>query len=288
MGHVMNTFKSAIKRFVRKTPALEAIAYLAHNNLLYRWVNFSGDGDFSIDRESIDQRCRELAAQYTSICPVPLAGKTVLEIGTGRSTLTAHYFASMTGAARVYTYDSFEQVYYHIDKEVIERRFPDAGKVTYLHGPDGLAKIDGPVDFIFSNAVLEHAWNTRELADEMERLSGPGTVLCHAIDFRSHNRFDSLGPLYFHTFSEKFWHMMASRTGMPNRLLISDYRNLFRERGFSFEVIESTQFTEEEVNRALSTYLKGKFPPDAKKDLGVATILVRCQKTSGETTAQDK
>jgi len=275
-----NTFKSSLKRFVRKIPALEAIAYLAHNNLLYRWVNFSGDGDFSIDPESINERCRELAELYTGICPVPLTGKTALEIGTGRSTLTAHHFASMTGASRVYTYDFFEQVYYHIDKRVIERAFPDTGKITYIHGPGGLASIHGPVDFIFSNAVLEHAWNVRELADEMERLSGPDTVLCHAIDFRSHKRFDALGPLYFHVFPEGLWRMMASRTGLPNRLLMSDYRDIFQERGFNFEVLHTSRFAEEEINRALSTYLKGKFPKEAEDDLGVATTLVRCRRVS--------
>lgn len=275
-----NKLKTAIKRFVRKAPALEAIAYLAHNNLFYRWINFSGDGDFSIDPESINERCRELAELYTGICPVPLTGKTAVEIGTGRSTLTAHHFASMTGAARVYTYDFFEQVYYHIDKEIIERSFPDAGKVTYLHGPGSLASIKGPVDFIFSNAVLEHAWNIRELVDEIHRLSGPETVSCHAIDFRNHGRFDSLGPLYFHSFPESFWRLMASRAGQPNRLLMSDYRDLFKERGFSFEVISSVLFPEEEVDRALSTYLKGKFPKEAEEDLGIATTLVRCRRVS--------
>jgi len=283
-----DTFKSALKRFVRKIPALEAIVYLAHNNLLYRWFNFSGDGDFSIDPESIDQRCRELAELYTGICPVPLTGKIALEIGTGRSTLTAHHFASMTGAARVYTYDFFEQVYYNMDKEIIGRSFLDTGRVRYLHGPGGLASIDGPVDFIFSNAVLEHTWNIIELADEIERLSGPDTVLCHAIDFRSHKRFDALGPLYFHAFSDRFWRMMASRTGLPNRLLMSDYRDIFRERGFSFEILHCSRFAEDEINEALSTYLKGKFPQGAEEDLGIATILVRCRRVSGKTKVADK
>jgi 2-polyprenyl-3-methyl-5-hydroxy-6-metoxy-1,4-benzoquinol methylase len=250
--------KQFIKNAARKHPAIEMTACFLQNNLLYRWVNFSGDGTFEENPEAISERCRTNALKYISRFPGDLAGKRILEIGTGRSTLTAYHLAALSGATHVYTNDAFEQVFYDLDRVIIGRDLPHVDNVTYAHGHDALESLEKPMDYIVSNAVLEHVWNLPTLLAQLRRLSHQDTFMCHQIDLRNHNKFDSLGPLYFHSFSNGIWRFMASRVGHPNRLFPDDYRHIFNEAGFSFNITESTFHDEAAVDRALATYLRGR------------------------------
>lgn len=266
--------KQFIKDTARKHPVFEILAYLIQNNLLYRWVNFSGDGTFEESPDAISKRCRDLAQKYISSFLGDLAGKKVLEIGTGRSTLTAYHLAALSGAAQVYTFDTYEQVFYDIDRKIIERDFPDVHNVTYVHGHAALDGIEGPMDYIFSNAVFEHVWNLAGLLAQLRQLSHRDTFMCHQIDLRNHNKFDSLGPFYFHSFSDGMWQLMASRVGHPNRLLPEDYRRIFNEAGFTFEVVECMLHDEAELEKALATYLKRRSGSLNRDDLICRSLVV--------------
>jgi SAM-dependent methyltransferase len=109
---------------------------------------------------------------------------------------------------------------------------------TYLTG--GLTSLqtvpDETIDFMFSNAVLEHV-RLSEFAktiSEMRRVLKPNGVASHQIDFRDHLQ-NGLNNLRFR---ERIWEseFMASSGFYTNRLNWPTMEKLFRDARFSVEL----------------------------------------------------
>ncbi len=163
-----------------------------------------------------------------------LAGKAVLELGPGNGLLTGK-FAAELGASKTWL----------IDAAAIAEpaSFPNT---EYLS--NGLASLrtvpTASVDFLFSNAVLEHI-RLKELPDtiaEMKRVLKPSGVASHQIDFRDHLG----GALNNLRFSEDTWEsdFMAKSGFYTNRVPWSQMAELFRENGFASEVIKHNSWPE--------------------------------------------
>ncbi len=186
-----------------------------------------------------------------------LCGRTVLELGPGNSALTS-LFAASFGATRIWLVDTeqlaskdvslFGQAE-HILSE-LNLPVPGAGTAPSMDAAlkllnaacltEGLASLqtipDGEVDFLFSNAVLEHVRlaDFAKTANEMRRVLKPKGVASHQIDFRDHLQ-DGLNNLRF---PERIWesNFMARSGFYTNRLAWPTMKELFEEAGFSVEL----------------------------------------------------
>jgi len=186
-----------------------------------------------------------------------LCGRTVLELGPGNSALSS-LFAASFGATRIWLVDTeplaskdvtlFGQAE-HILSE-LNLPVPGAGTapsidaalklLNAIYLTEGLTSLqtipDGEVDFLFSNAVLEHirlADFTRT-ANEMRRVLRPNGVASHVIDFRDHLQ-NGLNNLRF---PERIWesNFMASSGFYTNRLTWPAMKKLFEEANFYVEL----------------------------------------------------
>ena len=137
-----------------------------------------------------------------------LSNKTVLEIGPGNGLFTGKY-ANELGATKTWLIDS-EPI---ADVEL----FPNTVYLT--EGLRSFRQIpDASVDFLFSNAVLEHI-RLKEflpLVMEMKRVLKPNGIGSHQIDFRDHLQY-ALNNLRF---SERIWEsdFMAKSGFYTNRI----------------------------------------------------------------------
>jgi ubiquinone/menaquinone biosynthesis C-methylase UbiE len=137
-----------------------------------------------------------------------LANKTILEIGPGNGLITGKY-ANELGAAKTWL----------IDSEPIAEVEPFPNTIYLTEGLKSFREVpDASVDFLFSNAVLEHI-RLREFAPlvmEMKRVLKPEGTGSHQIDFRDHLQY-ALNNLRF---SERIWEseFMAKSGFYTNRI----------------------------------------------------------------------
>lgn len=185
-----------------------------------------------------------------------LQGCTVLELGPGNSLLTA-LFARSFGATRALLVDSERlatedlSIFAQAEQILSELRRPvsEAGSglslnavldrlnATYL--TDGLASLqsipDGEVDFLFSNAVLEHIRLSEfaALVKETRRVLKPDGAASHVIDYRDHLQ-NGLNHLRF---SERLWEskFMAGSGFYTNRITWPEMKSIFETVGFHVE-----------------------------------------------------
>lgn len=192
-----------------------------------------------------------------------LAGRTVLELGPGNSALTA-LFARAYGAQRTWLVDAEDLASQEIglfaraEELLRERGLPVPGVGTaasmnaalqqlgaeYLTaGTASLQGIaDGQVDFLFSNAVLEHVRLAEFalVAREMHRVLKPDGVASHQIDFRDHLQ-EGLNNLRF---SQTIWesNLMAGSGFYTNRLPWPAMNQIFQDSGLSVEILATQRW----------------------------------------------
>ncbi|HKU65855.1 MAG TPA: class I SAM-dependent methyltransferase [Rhizomicrobium sp.] len=183
-------------------------------------------------------------------------GYTVLELGPGDSMLTA-LFARACGAARSILVDQSPlatdalNVFSAAEALLAREGLPVSGVAQLKTVPevlrrlncaylvDGLQSLkslpDASVDFVFSNAVIEHVRKSifAETARELYRIMAPNGVASHWIDYRDHLT-EGLNNLRF---SEKVWEsdFMAQSGFYTNRLNAAEIRALFEQAGFDVE-----------------------------------------------------
>jgi SAM-dependent methyltransferase len=186
---------------------------------------------------------------------------TVLELGPGDSMLTA-LFARSAGAGRSILVDQTSLAALQMDlfaraEAMLDRKGLPVPGVTgassvaealsrlncsYLvNGLESLRALpDASVDFIFSNAVVEHIRKRDFLktARELYRVMKPDGVASHWIDYRDHLDM-KLNNLRF---SEAVWEseFMVNSGFYTNRIPEFAIRELFEKAGFVVEVRATT------------------------------------------------
>ena len=189
----------------------------------------------------------------------------LLEVGPGDSIGSA-LLASAIGASRTYLVDvgAFASTDVNLYRRMA-RYLSDAGydvpdisravsfddllqasSATYLtEGVESLASIPaGSIDFAWSNSVLQHVQrgDIVHLAGELRRVLKETGVSSHTIDFR-----DMLGGELNHLrFPPTLWESRwVKRSGAyTNRLRCSEILGIFRDAGFSVQIVRQKRWSE--------------------------------------------
>jgi SAM-dependent methyltransferase len=185
-------------------------------------------------------------------------GYTVLEIGPGDS-IASGLLTALHGGARTFLVDKADDVsrdmavYRNMlavfrergfDTRHLEdcRDFEDlcrrSGTVYLTDGIASLRSIPArSVDFIFSNAVLEHVPRPdfASLIAETKRLLGSEGICSHGVDLRDHLA-EGLNNLRF---SDRMWEspLMARSGFYTNRIRYREMLGIFAEAGFHVNVV---------------------------------------------------
>jgi SAM-dependent methyltransferase len=252
---ITENLKSRVPWFV-KIPAKIVLSRLPIKDERWQKMNIfrAGTMDSPESAFSIFKRHYEESGLAT------LRDCAVLELGPGNGLLTALYARSF-GAARTWLLDAEPlasldvALFAKAEQMLSELNLPVPGvgrassmdialrqlNATYL--TEGLASLltvpDKAIDFMFSNAVLEHVRLAEfaKTAREMRRVLKLNGAAVHSIDFKDHLQY-ALNNLRF---PEQIWESdFISRSGFyTNRLTWPAMEKIFREAGFSIELRSS-------------------------------------------------
>jgi len=81
-------------------------------------------------------------------------------------------------------------------------------------------------DVVLSRAVLEHVGDLHTGWRNMAACLRPGGEMWHKVDFRCHNLFGAIHPLYFLTVPDGLWNLISRPDPTLNRLRLPTYRDL--------------------------------------------------------------
>ncbi|RRS04344.1 class I SAM-dependent methyltransferase [Aquabacterium soli] len=179
---------------------------------------------------------------------VQLQGARILEMGPGDGVATALIAASHRASAVLVDVGDFvahdlapykklnRQLSSHVDLEgctdLADLMSRCHGSQYLTHGLASLKTIPtASIDFLFSNAVLEHV-DKDEFADhvvELKRILKPGALMSHEIDFRDHLG----GGKNNMRFSSATWNSRLFRSAgfYTNRIACSDMVGMFLREG---------------------------------------------------------
>jgi len=187
------------------------------------------------------------------------APAVVLELGPGRMVARAPAYAAL-GAQKIWFVDVEDDApaevsaYARVARLAADRGWaaPDLSAAAdreaalaacgarFLVGPEALAAIPaGSVDLILSDVALEHVRLAAlpGLVAELRRISAPGALGRHAVDFHDHVG----GALNTLRFSPGFWESdWVARSGLyVNRMGLGAMQAAFAEAGFATEVTDA-------------------------------------------------
>jgi SAM-dependent methyltransferase len=249
---ITENLKARIPWFL-KIPAKVALSRLPIRDMQWQKLNIFRAGTMDSPESAFDIFKGHLEESRLTT----LKGCIVLELGPGNGLLTALYARSF-GAERTWLIDAGRlaspdvALFAKAEQLLLKCGLPVPGvgrtcsmdialgqlNTTYL--TEGLASLqtvpDETIDFMFSNAVLEHV-RLSEFAKtvrEMRRMLKPSGVASHRIDFRDHLQ-NGLNNLRFR---EQVWEseFMARSGFYTNRLNWPAMEKLFQQAGFSVEV----------------------------------------------------
>lgn len=253
--HSIEILKRATPWFV-KIPGKIVLSRLPITRKQWQYINLFRAGAMDVPAQAYSIFKKHFdATGFTS-----LHDRTVLELGPGNSALTA-LFARSWGASQTWLVDAEElstsetALFGRAEQLLAEiglpvpgvGNLPSAGDVltslnaVYLtKGLESLSYIpDARVDFLFSNAVLEHVRlaHFASTAREMRRVLSSRGIASHQVDFKDHLQ----GGLNNLRFPERIWEseFMARSGFYTNRIPWPTMNRLFQEAGFSVEVRSS-------------------------------------------------
>lgn len=252
------------------------------------------DVDYAIRiaREYVELILRELGRNASA--SMPLADLDLLELGPGRhfgTPLVLHAFGARVAVLDKYLAD-WDEVYhprfYRFMREALAERLPDRDwsavdriiaatdhlpeivaqdRTDLAHPPSGYA--EASFDVIVSNAVLEHVGDVPQTAAEMARLTRPGGINIHQVDFRDHRDFEH--PLEFLTMAGDAYQKLFDETmnGNGNRVRPEDMGNDFRSVGFDVLRFDANIWAEPEHIEAVRPRLQSQFAALSNETLAV-------------------
>lgn len=271
LGRKNRSISNLLKRWARRSKAA-IVLFKIYDNSRLRGQFASGSIETSFGSTHIEKNIAESLTYiehqfneyvtYSALAPGELAGKRVLELGSGDSLGVALRFLA-AGVSSVVCLDKFyakrdsfhqTEIYKALRKTLPEeqkRRFDSAidfergsqingQKLKSLHGvtieevSEDLERNYHSFDLIVSCAVLEEIYDPEPAFLAMDRLLAPGGYLLHKIDLGDYGIFRDQGmhPLTFLTIAEPIYRLMASDSALPNRKRIGYYREKIKSLGY--------------------------------------------------------
>jgi SAM-dependent methyltransferase len=184
----------------------------------------------------IDRYRNLLDSQHRSI-----HGKTVLEVGSGRTNGVCYGIATL-GAAKVYALEPFVAIDPHADARFLAGKESTSACVQRINSFDALN--DRSVDLIVSNSVLEHVSDLDKFFADCRRVLTSGGVMIHIVDYRDH--FFKY-PYAFLIYSKKTWNSWLNPGDLP-RWRLNDHLVSAERAGFRAIVVEQESLNEEFEN----------------------------------------
>jgi SAM-dependent methyltransferase len=247
---VSEPIKRALRRFPRLYAGVQYLklrlrrrSFTTHNLIRREARAIATDLDYALDYA---RTLIGLMEQHG----IPVAGARVLELGPGPNLAPQLILASL--GAEVIVADPYLPAWdpeYHpaLYRGLTERwSGPTAalaaavakgshdGLVTAVAEPaEKLASIEsGSIDFLFSNAVLEHIVDIGEVSAETARVTRTGGIASHSIDLRDHRDFER--PLEHLMHGERFFRALVRVIGFEigNRLRSIEFWAHFENSGW--------------------------------------------------------
>jgi SAM-dependent methyltransferase len=243
--------KKIMKDLVRRNKYLEIVAYIFQNNKL---MNSSGEGGFSKNIDEMYEHFISISEKYVQNYSDSLKGKIVLEIGTGVTKVTMLYLIKMYDIKKAYCYDRFNCL--DSNDEIMIKKYnleKYLNKLEYITGTNDkiIENIEaGSIDYVVSNAVLEHVDNLSLLFKMLNEVLKSNGKMFHSVDLKCHNKFKKYGELYFHTFNNTLYNLMGDRIGQPNRKLVVDYLDIFEKECLNCKLNIKASFTNDTLQKA--------------------------------------
>lgn len=141
---------------------------------------------------------------------------------------------------------------------------------------------DASFDAIVSNAVLEHIGDTAAMAGELARLTRPGGVGVHQVDFRDHRAQDR--PLTFLTIPEESaaQTFLTSRNSQGNRVRPHELASDFAAAGFVVESVEPNMFASPEHLAEVRAHLIDRFAAMSDEQLMIVSARFFVRRSGAE------
>jgi len=226
-----------------------------------------------------------------------LKGRMVLELGCGDSIATAIIAASYgaksvlvdTGCFATTDISSYLEIVRELKKKGIQppdisgcsniNDILDVCGAQYLtRGLDSLRTIpSGTVDFIFSQAVLEHIRKNEflETMEECARILSDTGIASHRVDLKDHLG----GSLNSLRFSKRLWeaNWMANSGFYTNRVRFQEMLSIFESSGFSIEVTKTRSWKNLPIDK---TKMSREFASLSVKNLSIKEFDVLLRKNA--------
>lgn len=222
--------------------------------------------------------------------------KVVMELGPGESLFSAllakaygfkHSILLDVGDFSLPGLDTYEEFTEWLSRQGLHCP-PISGSTTikemlsslntqYLtHGLYSLRSLpDNSVDFIFSQATLEHVRKNEfvNTVRECWRVLKPGGICTHEVDFKDHLE-DSLNNLRF---SDQLWEAdwMAFSGFYTNRIRFGEMLKIFEKQGFEITVLNKNEWLTVPIPKK---YMQPRFRAIPDADLKVSSATIRLYK----------
>ena len=287
---MISKLKPYLRKRVLKSYVLSIIAYIVVDILTgfrYRQGNYltkSGAAHADRDLEESLSYIREVIGDYKKYSGLDSFYGSVAEVGPGDNAgvglmfladgctkvdLVDRFYSKRDPAIHASIYQAlFDQ--YDARKEVGAYYYGEDLNIDSLnirHGPAASAEeyfdTQESYDFIVSRAVMEHVYDPVLALNRMAGALKRGGYMLHIVDLRDHGMFsENFHELKFLEVPDRLYSRMTSWSGLPNRVLITEYRSALEKLPLTYKLLVTCLAGV----GMLSPYLEYKdIPADLKK-----------------------
>ena len=243
-----------------------------------------------VDRTPLEERIRLARQSFDKIAGLlaelntDLAGKRVLEIGSGWLPIMPFLFKYLGNCSQVITYDRNE----HYNRKHVSRLIQvfkkDLGITVSQNEQDRYLLPDGivykpksnarqlymgtaSIDVIFSRFVLEHVppEEILQLHKDVLQILSPHGVVIHLISPSDHRAYfdQSISRWDFLRYSRREWNTVQTRFDYHNRLRLPEYDAIFKNAGLALKRIEYSVCSK--TSEEYAKFERVKIHPDFQK-----------------------
>jgi SAM-dependent methyltransferase len=262
---MLSKIKPYLRTTILKSYVLSIITYIFLDILAgfrYRHGNYltkSGAAHADRDLEESLAYIREVFGDYKQYSGLNTFYGSVAEVGPGDNSgvglmfladgctnvdLVDRFYSKRDPAIHANIYQAlFDQ--YEALKEVGEYHYGEDLNLDSLnikYGPDASAEeyfdTQESYDFIVSRAVMEHVYDPGLSIARMANALKPDGYMLHIVDLRDHGMFsENFHELKFLEVPDCIYSRMTGWTGLPNRVLISEYRSVLETLPLTYTLL---------------------------------------------------